>query len=168
MEQATKATTDYNPSETEKVSEIGNSGNSTIGAVLGSRVFALAMKVAEKYSYSKSKIYRLLQHAFEKLKEEGNRHRLQKDFKEKTQTLTRMIRAYYNGEYRKIPTTAVLRILGGLVYFIWVLDLVPDFIPILGLADDLAVIVWVYNGLNEEIEDFERWESAIPENFEEG
>lgn len=168
MEQATKPTTDNNHSGDEKVSEKKNTINTTLNTVLESKFFAFAMKVAEKYSYSKSKIYRLLQHAFEKLKEESNRHRLQKDFKEKTQILMRMVKAYYRGGYKKIPTTAVLRILGGLVYFVWILDLIPDFIPILGLADDLAVIVWVYNGLNSEIEDFERWESATSVNIDEG
>ncbi|GAA0892031.1 hypothetical protein GCM10009122_17100 [Fulvivirga kasyanovii] len=168
MEQATKPTTDTNHSGDKMVPEKENSSATALSAVLESRFFSLAMKVAEKYSYSKSKVYRLLQHAFEKLKEESNRHRLRSDFMEKTQVLSRMAKAYYHGEYRKIPTTAVLRILGGLVYFVWILDLVPDFIPILGLADDLAVIVWVYNGLNNEIEDFERWETAISEDNYEG
>lgn len=140
---------------------------SALGAVLESRVFAMAMRVAEKLAYSKSKIFRLLQHAFEKLKEESTRKHLQSDFKEKTQVLMRMLRAYYNGEYKKIPGSAIMRIAAGLVYFVWVLDVVPDFIPLLGLADDLAVIVWVYNGINDEIEDFEHWESASAITIEE-
>ncbi|MBL6446040.1 DUF1232 domain-containing protein [Fulvivirga sp. 29W222] len=167
MEQVTKPITDYNHSENEGVSEEKSSGQLTLGKVLESRAFSMAMKVAEKYTYSKSNVYRLLQHAFEKLKQESTRHRLQRDLKEKSQILMRMVKAYYYGDYRKIPATAVLRILGGFVYFVWILDLVPDFIPILGLADDLAVIVWVYNGLNREIEDFERWESAYTEVIDE-
>ena len=138
----------------------GKLSGSAVGAVLESKAFAIAMKVAEKLAYSKSKIFRLLEHAFEKLKEESNRKRLRQDFQEKTQILMRMLRAYYNGEYRKIPTTAIMRIAGGLLYFVWVLDFIPDFIPLLGLADDLAVIVWVYNGVDDELEDFENWESA--------
>lgn len=168
MEQETKVMTDNNHSADGKVSEQRDSGRSTLSAVLESKAFALAMKVAEKYAYSKSKIYRLLQHAFEKLKEESNRHRLQEDFKEKTQILMRMVRAYSKEGYKKIPTTAILRIIGGLVYFVWILDLIPDFIPILGLADDLAVLVWVYNGLDNEIEDFKNWESATTVNISEG
>lgn len=143
------------------------SDSSPLSMVLESRVFAMAMKVAEKLAYSKSKIFRLLQHAFEKLKEESNRNRLQQDFMEKTQILMRMMRAYSNGAYKKIPVTTIMRIAGGLIYFVWILDVIPDFIPLLGLADDLAVIVWVYNGINEEIEDFEQWESVTAVNIEE-
>lgn len=149
-----------NTNDTSNGAVNGKLSGSAISAVLESKAFAVAMKVAEKLAYSKSKIFRLLEHAFEKLKEESNRKRLRQDFQEKTQVLVRMLRAYYNGEYRKIPTTAVMRIAGGLLYFVWVLDFIPDFIPLLGLADDLAVIVWVYNGINDELEDFENWESA--------
>ena len=159
----TDVITDNNYDTTKKVSKKTDSelkNRINVSSVLESKAFAMAMKVAEKYAYSKSKVYRLLQHAFEKLKDESNRKVLQDDFKHKANVLMRMAKAYYRGGYRKIPTTAVLRIVGGLLYFVWVLDFIPDFIPILGLADDLAVIVWIYNGLNSEVEDFERWEAA--------
>ncbi len=138
----------------------------SVSTVLNSAVFATVMKVAEKVSYSKSRVFRLLSHAFEKLKEESNKHRIEEDVKHQVSTLMRMLKAFYRGDYRKIPSNAILRILGGLVYFVWVLDVIPDFIPILGFADDVAVIIWVYNGLVQEIEDFERWESVTAMNID--
>lgn len=134
--------------------------------VIESRVFSLAMKVAESYAYSKHKVYRILQHAFEKLKEESARNHLKDEFKSQVSILMRMAKAYYTGVYRKIPTAALLKILGGLIYFVWILDVIPDFIPILGLADDIAVIVWVYNGIKDELEDFEQWESVMAYELE--
>ncbi len=138
----------------------------SVSTVLNSAVFATVMKIAEKISYSKSRVFRLLSHAFEKLKEESNKHRIEEDVKHQISTLARMLKSFYRGDYRKIPSNAILRILGGLIYFVWVLDVIPDFIPILGFADDVAVIIWVYNGLLQEIEDFERWESVAAMNID--
>ena len=138
----------------------------SISTVLNSAVFATVMKIAEKVSYSKSRVFRLLSHAFEKLKEESNKHRIEEDARHQISTLMRMMKAYYRGEYKKIPSNAILRILGGLIYFVWILDVIPDFIPVLGFADDVAVIIWVYSGLVEEIEDFERWESVAAMNID--
>lgn len=134
--------------------------------VLNSRVFEVVMGVAEKISYSKGRVYSLLQHAFEKLKEESGNNRIQADFLNQVHTLMRMVRAYYKGEYKKIPSGAIMRIVGGLIYFVWILDVIPDFIPILGFADDVAVIVWIYNGLSQELEEFESWESAKAYNLD--
>lgn len=140
--------------------------NFSVSTVLNSAVFATVMKIAEKISYSKSRVFRLLSHAFEKLKEESNKHRIEEDVKHQIGTLMRMLKSYYHGDYKKIPGNAIMRILGGLVYFVWILDVIPDFIPILGFADDVAVIIWVYNGLLQEIEDFERWESVSAMNID--
>ena len=135
--------------------------------VLDSKVFALAMGVGQKLSNSKSRVFRLLAQTFAKLKAESNENRFQEDFLLKLGTLSRMLKAYYNGSYRKIPAGAIMRVVGGLVYFVWVLDVIPDFIPILGFADDVAVIIWIYNGLNLELEEFEAWESATAYNIDE-
>jgi len=134
--------------------------------VVESRVFSVAMGVAEKYASSKRKVFRVLQHAFEKLREESARSHLKQEFKEQVSVLMRLAKAYYNGTYRKAPLSAIVRIIAGLVYFVWILDLIPDFIPVLGLADDIAVIVWVYNGIKEELEEFEQWESVVAYNID--
>lgn len=43
----------------------------------------------------------------------------------------------------EVPTSVRLLILGLLVYLILPIDLVPDFIPVLGYADDIIVIALV-------------------------
>jgi uncharacterized membrane protein YkvA (DUF1232 family) len=156
-----------NSAVNKKSNENGKVGKKfSIGTILNSSVFATVMKIAEKISYSKSRVFRLLTHAFEKLKEESNQKRIQEDAKHQINTLMRMMKAYYRGDYKKIPGNAIVRILGGLIYFVWILDLIPDFIPIVGFADDVAVIIWVYSGLVNEIEDFERWESVTAMNID--
>ncbi|MEJ1238823.1 DUF1232 domain-containing protein [Chryseolinea sp. T2] len=75
-------------------------------------------------------------------------------------TLGRLARAYAVGEYREVPWRTMLVVLAAVIYFVNPLDLVPDMIPIAGLTDDFAVLVWVYNSLGTEIEKFQAWESS--------
>lgn len=154
-------------SETKSSNEENTHQTHDASNVLESRVFSTAMDVAGKYASSKKKVFRVLQHAFEKLKAESARSRLKEEFQRQISVFARLLKAYYNGLYKKVPTSAILKIIGGLIYFVWILDFIPDFIPILGLADDIAVIVWVYNGIKDELEEFENWESVVAYNIDE-
>ena len=80
------------------------------------------------------------------------------DFFEKIRILLRMLRAYINGNYRQIPWKSLLMIIGSLIYFMMPLDLIPDFIPVSGFADDIAIIFLVFNSINEDIEAFLEFE----------
>lgn len=75
-------------------------------------------------------------------------------------TLNRMVRAYLNGDYQKIPWKSLLLITSGIVYFVSPLDLIPDFIPVFGFLDDITVLLWIFNAVKGDIEDFEEWEST--------
>ena len=50
---------------------------------------------------------------------------------------------YYTLQSNKVSATNKARIIGALGYLISPLDVVPDAIPIAGLADDLGVLVFV-------------------------
>ena len=78
--------------------------------------------------------------------------------KEKFFVLGRLIKAYALGEYRQVPWKTILLIVAAVIYFVNPLDLVPDIIPLTGLTDDFAVLIWVYNSVSNEIEKFLEWE----------
>jgi len=80
--------------------------------------------------------------------------------KDKFFVLGRLIKAYALGQYRDIPWKTILLIVAAVVYFINPLDLVPDIIPLTGLTDDFAVLVWVYSSVSNEIEKFINWEKT--------
>jgi len=61
-----------------------------------------------------------------------------------------------NGKY-KLPPASVAMIGGGLLYFILPADLIPDFIPVIGYLDDLAVLTTIMNSLKNEIIDYRIW-----------
>jgi uncharacterized membrane protein YkvA (DUF1232 family) len=62
-----------------------------------------------------------------------------------------------NGKY-KLPPASVAMIGGGLLYFILPTDLIPDFIPVIGYLDDLAVLTTIMNTLSKEIREYRVWQ----------
>lgn len=80
--------------------------------------------------------------------------------KEKLAVLGRLSGAYATGKYRTIPWKAVMTVLAAIIYFLNPIDLIPDFIPGVGLTDDFTVLLWVYNTLSSEIDKFLEWEKS--------
>lgn len=81
-------------------------------------------------------------------------------FIDRVKTLIRMLRAYISGDYRQLPWKSLLMILGALIYFMMPLDMIPDFIPVTGLADDISIIFLVFGSINEDIQDFLEYEKT--------
>jgi uncharacterized membrane protein YkvA (DUF1232 family) len=61
-----------------------------------------------------------------------------------------------NGNYKLHPANVAM-IGGGLLYFLLPLDMIPDFIPIVGYLDDLAVLTTIMNSLKGEINEYQVW-----------
>ena len=72
------------------------------------------------------------------------------------QVLYALFKDTVNGKY-KMPPASVAMIGGGLLYFILPADLIPDFIPVIGYLDDLAVLTTIMNSLKKEICDYRIW-----------
>ena len=75
-------------------------------------------------------------------------------------TAMRMVKAYKNKSYTDLPWKSILTLTAGIVYFVFPLDLIPDFIPVAGFLDDAGVMFWVFNALRKDIEAFEDWEKT--------
>lgn len=72
----------------------------------------------------------------------------------------RMLQAYLRGEYKVVPWKSLLMMMAAILYFVNPLDLVPDFIPVTGLVDDVTVLIYVYRFIKDDIEAFLAWEEA--------
>jgi uncharacterized membrane protein YkvA (DUF1232 family) len=81
-----------------------------------------------------------------------------KESKTQIETVFRMLRAYYNKEYRGISNRTLGLLVLGLLYFVLPVDFIPDFIPMVGYIDDLTVILAIFKSLNTDIEKFLDWE----------
>lgn len=83
--------------------------------------------------------------------------------KDKLSVFSRLASAYATGKYRDVSWKSVLIVLAAIIYFLNPIDLIPDFIPMLGLTDDFSVLLWVYNTVSKEIDKFLIWErSGLP------
>jgi uncharacterized membrane protein YkvA (DUF1232 family) len=65
--------------------------------------------------------------------------------------------AYWRGEYRAVSPKTMLLVVAGLMYFLSPFDAVPDWIPGIGMLDDIAVLAWVMKSLESELNAFRAW-----------
>jgi uncharacterized membrane protein YkvA (DUF1232 family) len=66
------------------------------------------------------------------------------------------ISAASKGKY-KASTEVVVTIVAAILYLLWVMDLIPDFIPVAGYLDDIAVISTAASMCARDLERFSKW-----------
>jgi len=71
-------------------------------------------------------------------------------------TFSALIKAYISGDYRKIPTKTLVKIVAVLIYFISPFDFIPDVLPLIGFTDDLALLIWVAKSIKNELDEFDK------------
>ena len=54
--------------------------------------------------------------------------------------LFEMLKDYVKGDYKVVPYSSIAMIVVSLVYFLSPIDLIPDFIPVIGYVDDALVV----------------------------
>lgn len=80
--------------------------------------------------------------------------------KEKFVLLGRFAKAYAVGAYRSVSLKTVAMMLTAIIYLINPLDLIPDLMPVVGLTDDITVLLWIYKALGSEVTKFIAWEKT--------
>ena len=118
------------------------------------------MRTAIGMATKPEKLSELTNSVTDKLSDMDQNKKRLSDFIEKVKTMVRMIKAYISGEYRNIPWKSLLMIIGALIYFMMPLDMIPDFIPAAGLADDISIILLVFNSINKDIEAYIEFEQS--------
>jgi uncharacterized membrane protein YkvA (DUF1232 family) len=71
--------------------------------------------------------------------------------------LISLVKDYRSGEYRAIPWWAVSAIVFTLLYVVSPVDLIPDFIPVIGYLDDAAVVSVCLLLVEQELQTYKKW-----------
>lgn len=106
-----------------------------------------------------AKLAFLLTTAYSKLIDADNKASGFQQIKELMQTFIRLVRAYIKGEYRNVATKSLVVGVAVLLYLVTPIDIIPDFIPGIGLLDDLSLIAWFVDSFQTEITKFRNWEA---------
>ena len=105
------------------------------------------------------KIIFALRNAYEKNGLEHGIEDIAQDLFNKTLLLGEFIKAYYKGDYREISTVKFALIITAIVYIASPLDLIPSWIAFIGVFDDIILILWLLENLNEELDKFADWKA---------
>lgn len=130
--------------------------------VAGSALFKKFISAAEGYIKQPTRLKTLLTDAYKKASEKNDVGTLAHEAWETLQTMFRLVKASTSGEYTGVPLSTVLAAIAVFIYFISPIDLIPDFIPVLGLLDDVALVAWFSTTLKHEMDKFHEWELTRP------
>ena len=106
------------------------------------------------------KVLLVLNEVADKLASEESKDNKFKQLFDAALGLVRLVRAYINGSYRDIRTGTIISGLAVLLYVLSPIDLVPDFIPVLGFLDDLSLVSWFIGKFQDEMRRFREWENS--------
>ncbi|WP_025764800.1 YkvA family protein [Dyadobacter tibetensis] len=131
--------------------------DSLLSRILKSIFFKSAERKAKSYAGNSSRLLELVANVARKIGSGGLRTNLS-EVMVHLQLLTRMVKAYAKGEYRAVSWTSMASIVAVLIYFVSPIDVIPDFLPVLGLTDDVALVLWLVRNMSGELMKFNEWE----------
>ncbi len=81
--------------------------------------------------------------------------------------LIRMLKDYITKEYPQLPWKTFVSVGAALLYIVMPMDVIPDFIPGVGLLDDVFVFTTVWKLVEEDVKEYAAWKLRnLPEDEE--
>lgn len=80
-----------------------------------------------------------------------------REFMDNAKLLLDVVSDYWSGKYRQIPYFSIAAIVFTLLYVLSPVDLIPDFIPVIGLLDDAAVVSICLYLVLQDLREYEAW-----------
>ena len=85
----------------------------------------------------------------------------------KIELLINAVKDYWNGKYTELPKRTLIATVVALIYILSPIDLIPDFIPVVGLIDDLTMLLFVWEMISRDIKEYAEWKIKNEKNLEE-
>lgn len=123
--------------------------------------FKQVLITASELIVNRFRVLKLIGQAYKKLTDPGNGKALQDEVVYQLKLFARMTKSIVTFEYTSFPTESLVKVVAALIYFVMLVDLIPDFIPFLGFSDDALIIAWVYNSIRQDLDAYEEWESTF-------
>lgn len=109
-------------------------------------------KKAKEYANDKEKTQELVNDAINKAKKKGP---LVESW-DNIQLIFRLVKDWSTGKYTQIPTGSIITIIIGILYFVLLVDLIPDFLPG-GLIDDAFVLGLIIKQVRADFDNYKEW-----------
>lgn len=73
-----------------------------------------------------------------------------------------LLQDYWAGNYKNVPWKLLASIGFAVTYLVSPLDIIPDFLPLLGFTDDAAVFALVVSSFQSELDAYKEWKNNQP------
>ena len=73
-----------------------------------------------------------------------------------------LLQDYWSGNYKNIPWKLAASVGFAVTYLVSPLDIIPDFLPLLGFTDDAAVFALVISSFQSELDTYKEWKKNQP------
>lgn len=103
--------------------------------------------------YDNEKLRNLIKNARKIAEENATLKELWSDIK----ITLELTKDWVKGDYREISKGSVVLIIGGLLYLVNPIDIIPDFLVGIGFLDDAAVLAYVFKKIGEELVVYKEW-----------
>ncbi len=75
------------------------------------------------------------------------------------QLAVRLVQASLSREYTGLSGKSLTLIVGAILYYVSPIDIIPDFLPIAGLLDDVSILAFALRSIKTELDAFRKWEA---------
>ena len=81
------------------------------------------------------------------------------EYKDEVALVFSMLKDYVSGKYTKVPWRTIAVLVGSLAYVLAPIDLIPDFIPVIGWSDDCLALAGALAFAKMDLEEYKAWKA---------
>lgn len=84
-----------------------------------------------------------------------------KEFAQEVKLFFCMLKDFFTKKYTDVPIGTIMSIAGTLLYVFLPIDVIPDFIPVIGYLDDAAMITLCIKMVKTDLDKYKTWKENL-------